>query len=68
MAVLIMLLQVTSEGLHLLKATDSISDNDDSVLSVQFKNVLIVISACTEHIYVDVSCLHLWILFYFFFF
>lgn len=56
MAVLIMLLPVTSEGLHLLKATDSVSDNDDSVLSVQFKDLLIVVPACTEHIYVDVSC------------
>lgn len=55
MAVLIMLLPVTSEGLHLLKATDSVSD-DDSVLSVQFKDLLIVVPACTEHIYVDVSC------------
>lgn len=55
MAVLIMLLPVTSEGLHLLKATDSVGD-DDSVLSVQFKDLLIVVPACTEHIYVDVSC------------
>lgn len=50
-----MLLPVTSEGLHLLKATDSVSD-DDSVLSVQFKDLLIVVPACTEHIYVDFSC------------